>query len=59
MINYKPKTNIGCLTLLLIVFLPPFAVIGKGLKAFVVTTLCTIFGFWVLGSIAAALYLGD
>jgi uncharacterized membrane protein YqaE (UPF0057 family) len=51
--------SIGCLTILLIIFLPPLAVIRKGIVPVIVVTLCTLFGFWVLGSIAAAIYLGD
>jgi len=54
-----PVERIGCLSVLLVIFLPPVAVIRKGLWPVVVVTLCTIFGFWVLGSIAAAIYLGD
>ena len=54
-----PIESIGCLQILLIVFIPPLAVIHKGIIPFIVVTLCTIFGFWALGSIAAAIYLGD
>jgi len=54
-----PVTQIGCLRCLLVVFMPPLAVIDKGPKAIIVVTLCTIFGFWALGSITAAIYLGD
>ena len=54
-----PVEPISCLLCLVVIFMPPLAVIHKGLKAFIVVTLCTIFGFWALGSIAAAIYLGD
>lgn len=54
-----PVERIGCLSVLLIIFLPPLAVIRKGILPVIVVTLCTFLGFWVLGSIAAAIYLGD
>jgi len=54
-----PIENIGCLRCLLVIFLPPLAVINKGIIPVIVVTLCTLFGFWVLGSVAAAMYLGD
>lgn len=54
-----PLKSIGCLRCLLIVFLPPLAVIDRGLIPILIVTLCTFLGFWVLGSIMAAIYLGD
>ena len=57
--NFQNSQSIGCLRLLLIIFCPPLAIIDKGLTAFVVVTLCTIFGCWVLGCVAAAAYAGD
>lgn len=54
-----PVERIGCLRCLLVVFLPPAAVLDRGLKAIIIVTLLTIFGCWVLGSVAAASYLGD
>lgn len=54
-----PINSIGCLRLLFIILFPPLAVIDRGLIPIVIVTLCTFFGFWVLGSIMAAIYLGD
>jgi hypothetical protein len=55
----RSRGNIGCLLVILIVFAPPLAVIHKGIVPFIVTLLATIFGFWVLGSIVAAIYNGS
>lgn len=50
------KNNVGCLIMLLIVFMPPLAVIHKGIKPFIVTLAATVFGFWAFGVIVAAMY---
>jgi hypothetical protein len=55
--NYQNQ-GIGCLAVLLILFLPPLAVIRKGIIPILVVTISTIV-FWPLGSILAAIYLGD
>lgn len=57
-INAKNKSpHIGISGSILLLVCPPLAVIGRGAKAFIVTTFCTIFGFWVLGSVVGAMYL--
>jgi len=55
-----PVKPIGCLLYLVVIFLPPLAMIlrPKGVIPFIVVLFCTIL-FYPLGSIAAAIYFGD
>jgi uncharacterized membrane protein YqaE (UPF0057 family) len=57
--DFSDTPHIGCARVLLVVFLPPIAVLDKGFIPTLVVTLLTFFGFWFMGSIAAAMYLGD
>ena len=45
----------GCLRVLICIFLPPLAVLDKGLGAVVMTTLLTCIG-WVPGVLAAIFF---